>query len=64
MFRIKYGEIQERGLEGQENEWKSVAGGSLWMEAFLDLPETWDRISQEFMGLTLAETPTSGGYGT
>lgn len=25
-FKIRYGKIQERGSEDEENEWKSIAG--------------------------------------
>lgn len=47
------------GREGQENTWKSAAGGAGgYLE---DMPETWDRGgSQESMGMTLVETDSSG----
>lgn len=63
MVKIRYGERQERGPEGQENEWKyaapvgwdGVAGESIKSPRDLG----WGR-SQDSMLITLVKIPNSG----
>jgi hypothetical protein len=58
VFRINCGKGQERWPDGHDNEWKSAAGGG---RGHLEgLPETWNGGSQESVGVTLAETLSSG----
>lgn len=53
-------ERQEREAEGQENEWKSEAGGGGGLGEHLeDLPDLGWGGSQESMGIAFAETHSS-----
>jgi hypothetical protein len=59
-FRIRCEDGQEGLPDDHENEWKStyLYGGRGQLQ---DLPETWDKGGyQESMGLTLAETHSTG----
>lgn len=62
-FRIRYGEGQERWLDGHENEWKSATdGGGGHLQ---DETETWDKGgAQKLMGSHLSCDSLHWRYGT
>ena len=59
-FRIRCGEVQKRGPDGHENEWKSATDRGCLDLLHKDI-EIWDkRAFQESMGVTFRLLTTSG----
>lgn len=59
--RIMCGETEERGQEGQQNQWKYIASGGGYQGSLQEVPESWDQeSSQNIMQVAIADISYCG----